>query len=80
MNLEESELARPADGSTIKHPNIVVKLVGEDGNAFAILGRIEKAMRRAGVSQEERKAFQAEATAGDYDDLLATCMKWVTCE
>jgi hypothetical protein len=61
----------------IKYPNIHVKLVGCDGNAFAILGKVSQAMRHAGVPQEDRDAFQKEATSGDYDNLLATCMKWV---
>ena len=63
--------------SDVKYPHIEVELVGHDGNAFAILGRITAAMRRAGVSKDERDAFIAEATAGDYDHLLQTAMKWV---
>ncbi len=58
-------------------PNVEVQLSGEDGNAFAILGRVQKAMRRAKVSAEDQKAFMDEATSGDYDALLQTCMKWV---
>jgi len=60
-----------------KYPEIKVRLVGEDGNAFAILGRVSGAMRKAGVSKEERDQFFAEAMSGDYDHLLQTCMKWV---
>lgn len=62
--------------TTPKYPNINVPLVGEDGNAFAILGRCFKAMRSAGISPAERKAFEAEAISGDYDKLLATVMRW----
>jgi len=61
----------------IKYPNVEVQLSGEDGNAFAILGRVKKAMRRAGISKEECDAYQAEATSGDYDHLLQTTMRWV---
>ena len=53
-----------------------LKLSGEDGNAFFILGRAEQALRRAGFSQERRDQFQEEATSGDYDHLLQTCMRW----
>jgi hypothetical protein len=60
-----------------KYPDVKVKLVGEDGNAFAILGRVRAALRHAKVSQEEIEKFTTEATSGDYDNLLATCMKWV---
>jgi len=38
---------------TPKHPEIIVKLVGEDGNAFAILGKCRAAMRAHGLSPEE---------------------------
>lgn len=60
-----------------KYPKVRVQLTGRDGNAFAILGAVTGALRRAGVSKEERDAFQAEATSGDYDHLLATAMRWV---
>jgi len=60
-----------------KYPLIKVKLTGEDGNAFAILGRVTKALRNARVPVEERKKFQAEATATDYNNVLQTVMKWV---
>ena len=63
-----------------KYPDITVKLVGEDGNAFAILGRILHAMRRAKVSEADQQLFQKEATSGDYDNLLQTCMNWVNCK
>ena len=60
-----------------KYPKIVVKLVGQDGNAFAILGSVNKALQRGGVSKEERDVFMADATSGDYDHLLQTVMKTV---
>jgi len=60
-----------------KYPDVKVQLTGEDGNAFFILGRVKKAMRRAGLSKEEQDAYMAEATDGDYDHLLATTMRWV---
>jgi hypothetical protein len=47
-----------------------VKLVGEDGNAFNILGRCLKAARRAGWSPEQVRALQQDMTAGNYDHLL----------
>ncbi len=62
----------------VKYPDIKVQLVGEDGNAFVVLGKVLRAMRRAGIDQDELDAFQKEATSGDYDHLLQTCMKWVT--
>ncbi len=60
-----------------RFPNVHVRLVGTDGNAFAVLGAVSRALRRAGVAKEERDAFFAEATSGDYDHLLATVRRWV---
>jgi len=64
----------------IKYPDITVQLTGQDGNAFAVMGAVNKALRRAGVSQEERTEFMNEATSGDYNKLLATAMAWVNVE
>lgn len=64
----------------MKYPNIKVKLVGEDGNAFAIMGRVTVALRHVNVPSDEIKAFQTQATSGNYDQLLQTCMEWVDCE
>ena len=62
------------------YPDIEVKLSDQDGNAFAIIGRITKEMKagKVYIHPEEIKQFQAECMSGDYDNLLQTCMKWVT--
>tara|TARA_B100001778_G_scaffold334952_2_gene349511 strand:- start:24005 stop:24208 length:204 start_codon:yes stop_codon:yes gene_type:complete len=60
------------------HPEIEVKLLGEDGNAFSIMGKVTQAMKRAGVDKAERDAYQAEAMSGDYDHLIQTTMRFVT--
>ena len=58
----------------IKYPDIKVKLLGEDGNAFAIMGAVSKALKNAGV---DPKPYQTEATAGDYGNLLRVTQEWV---
>jgi len=60
-----------------KYPDIEVQLVGNDGNAFSIIGAVSKALKRANVPIEEVKLFQEEAMSGDYDNVLRTCMNWV---
>ena len=40
-----------------------VKLVGEDGNAFSIMGSVKKALRRAGADQEYIDRYLSEATS-----------------
>ena len=55
--------------------DIKLTLVGEDGNAFMILGRARAALRRA-RRMDLWDAFHKEATSGDYNKLLATCMRY----
>lgn len=64
--------------SEIKYPEIKVQLTGEDGNAFAIMGAVQKALRKAGVPQTELDEYYKESTSGDYDHLLRTAMRWVS--
>ena len=59
-----------------KYPAVKVKLAGMDGNAFSILARVKVAMLKAGLPPAEFERFHAEATAGNYDKLLQTCMRW----
>jgi hypothetical protein len=62
---------------TPKYPHINVRLVGEDGNAFAILARTRRALLHGGVSHKEVDAFLKQAKSGDYNNLLCTVMDWV---
>jgi hypothetical protein len=63
-----------------KFPEVTVKLVGTDGNAFAILAAVSRAMRRAGIEKTQINEFVDEATSGDYDHLLQTAMNTVNVE
>lgn len=63
---------------TPKYPEIEVKLTGQDGNAFAIIGAVSKALRDAKVSKEEQDQFLNEAMSGDYNHLLRTATSWVS--
>ena len=59
--------------------NAVVVLTGTDGNAFAILGKVRRAILKSN-HPELIDQFMTEATSGDYDQLLATCFRYVTVE
>jgi len=76
MPKDEPAPAAPI-GEGPKYPAIKVRLVGNDGNAFAILANVAGALKKANVPHDEVAKFYQEATAGNYDHLLATCMKWV---
>lgn len=55
-----------------KVKRVRLKLVGLDGNAFALLGAFSSQARREGWTDAEIDAVCDEAMAGDYDHLLAT--------
>ena len=55
-----------------KLPKVNCKLVGEDSNAFFILGRFTSAARKAKWPEEEIKKVCDEAMSGDYNHLIAT--------
>lgn len=62
----------------IRYPEVTVQLTGQDGNAFFIIGRVTAALRKAGVTEEEREEFTEDAMSGDYDHVLQTVLAWVT--
>jgi len=51
-------------------------LIGVDGNAFAIMGYTSRALKRTGHRDLVDKMHE-EATAGDYDNLIRVCMKYI---
>lgn len=61
----------------VKYPNVKVRLVGQDGNAFAIMASVKRALKKAKVDEAEISQYLAEAMSGDYDNLLRTTMNWV---
>lgn len=63
--------------STEQSPKYNLKVKIRDGNAFGIMGQVSEALRKAGATKEERDQYIAEATSGDYDNLLRVSMKWV---
>ena len=60
-------------------PNVTVKLTGTDGNAFAILGNVERAMRKAGVAQKDIDRMKNDVFSRD-QYALQTVMEWVNVE
>lgn len=66
-------------GPAVRYPHITVTLTGTDGNAFAVVGAVARALRRAGVDDQEVKWFTQEAMeSGSYNGLLAAVMRWVS--
>lgn len=62
--------------SSPKYPDVQVQLTGRNGNAFAVLGTVMRALTDAGYA-DAADDFREEATSGDYDHLLQTAMAYV---
>lgn len=48
-----------------------------DGNAYVIIGKAVKELKRNGADAEYVAEYKKKATAGDYDDLLQVTMEYV---
>lgn len=79
-------LKHPPD---VRYPNCTVTLVGHDGNGFAIMGRVKRALVAhmrddlqfgAKTIEAEITAYLDASTEADYDHLLRTAMSWVEVE
>jgi hypothetical protein len=57
--------------------NIEVQLSGNDGNAFAIMAAVGRALRKAGATDAEISMYQQQSMSGDYDNLLRVASDWV---
>ena len=57
--------------------DVSVQLSGNDGNAFAIMGAVKSALKKAGATREEMSQYVSDSMSGDYDNLLRVAMEWV---
>ena len=57
--------------------NIEVQLSGNDGNAFAIMAAVGRALRNAGATDAEISMYHQQSMSGDYDNLLRVASDWV---
>ena len=51
-------------------------LVGVDGNAFAVMGYVQRALRESGM-RELQEEYTKEAMSGDYENLLCVSMDYI---
>ena len=56
---------------------VEIDLSAIDGNAYAIMGAVQRKLKTAGASKEELDQYLAESMSGDYDNLIATVGKWL---
>lgn len=70
---------QPTPDNEMPYTNAVVQLTGKDGNALLILGLVRLGILHSNHPDLADK-FINEATDGDYDHLLQTCMRYVSVE
>jgi hypothetical protein len=63
--------------SGVKFPDVKVQLTGTDGNAFALIGRVTQAMKRAGYRKEAEELAREAMNCESYDALLQLLMATV---
>jgi hypothetical protein len=54
-----------------------VKLVGTDGNIFAVVGRCKQALERAGQLEKAKELVRRAFKATSYHEALAICQEYV---
>jgi len=59
-----------------KYPDVKVQLAVRDGNPFMIIARVRTALKQKHPYAVE--PFTTEASSGDYNHVIQTCMEWVT--
>lgn len=54
-----------------------VPLVGEDGNVFSIIGRVRKALRKAGYASEAEQYTKEVQQTKSYDEALRKTLEYI---
>jgi len=57
-----------------------MRLLGNDGNIFAIMGRASALLREAGQAEKAKEMFERVTSSGSYDDALMIISEYVDTE
>lgn len=57
-----------------------VKLVGEDGNVFAIIGRVSRALKKAGKPEKSKEFTTKAFKCASYQEVLSLLLEFVNAE
>jgi len=77
MDMTEREKAK----SRVKYPGVRVRVMSVRENPLAVVGRVQRALRGAGLGVMELKKFHDEAVCSrDCDEILSVCARWVSVE
>lgn len=59
------------------YPTIRLRLHGSSPHPLMILAAMSEGLRASGVERDEIDRIVVEALSGDFDNILATCLKYV---
>lgn len=62
---------------SVKHPDILVQLTGQDGNVFNLMGVVIRALRSNGFGDEVDDFVSEVTSSKSYHEALAVMMQWV---
>ncbi len=75
-NEQMNEAAGPGQTGSGR-PKPACKLVGTEGNVFSVIGRVQKALKKAGQNERASEFVQKAFRAKSYDEVLALCFDYV---
>lgn len=61
----------------IKHPDVTVQLVVQDGNVFNLMGIVANTLRENGFGDEVDSLVSEVTSSKSYHEALAVMMRWV---
>ena len=53
------------------------KLIGTNGNVFAIIGKVSKTLKKAGLKNKAKEFTKKALSSSSYDEVLTLCLKYV---
>lgn len=56
------------------------KLLGEDGNVFILMGKVSKALKKAGLADKAKEMTDRVFDSGSYDEALTIFRDYVEVE
>jgi hypothetical protein len=76
ISAAEREMFPDADPERPYFPDAEVELTGGPDHAVLIFMKVRRALERAGAGLGEVALFMSIVTSGDYNNVIATCMRW----
>ncbi len=69
--------AAGSDEAGSGHPKPACRLVGTDGSVFSVIGRVQRALKKAGQNDRASEFVQKAFRAKSDDEVLALCFDYV---